>query len=263
MTTQKPDDYIINVSQYVGALVVTCVLVVMVIYLVVCLLIYEYRVGMKNRQIKQLSGQKNLIHDRVADWMRWLCLIASILDLVRFGLEIIEIKLGQSSSKICNPHRKSKTIVLCAIVMTHESTYGALATTTHALQNSGDITPEQQNYSICQQVLNRHNGNRNDLDHIIFTWAVEVILLGLLVYPFHKHRVAMKSVVSNSPNKEVDVIKRSGEHGGRLSLSNRTRSWEQVKRDINEVSQKFKLVILSDNLEDYFEPHGQWKRFSS
>ncbi|XP_076813919.1 uncharacterized protein LOC143460335 [Clavelina lepadiformis] len=237
--TSELDEDIIDMSQYVGALVVTWLLVVMGIYLVVCLLFYEYRVKIKNQQIGQLNRQRqNLIRDRVADWLRWLCLIASILALVRFGLEIVEIKLGESSSIICDPIRKSKAVLQCAVItclylvlwLRQRKFYGTPAMLhlsnkiirffsrsviiIMAIANVLTITL----YVATRGYQSSGRGCRLEWSSIwtklpgllqfIFTTLFQVILLGLFIYPLYKHRVAMKSVVSNSPNNEIKVIKR-------------------------------------------------------
>ena len=197
---------------------------------------------MKNRQNGQLNRQRiNLIHDRVADWMRWLCLIASILALVRFGLELVEIELGQSSSTICDPIRKSKGVLQCAVItclylvlwlrqrkfyrtpaMLHLSNKIirffsrsviiimaiasvltiSLYVATRGYQSSGRGCIVQ--WSSIRTKVRELPG----LLQFIFTTLFQVILLGLFIYPLQKHRVAMKSVVSSGPNKEIDVIKR-------------------------------------------------------
>ena len=241
MTTHESDSDTIK-KQYVGALIISCLLVVMGIYLVVCLLFYEYRVGMKNRQIGRLNRKRQkLVRDRVADWLRWLCLIASMLALVRFGLEIVEIELGQSSSTICDPIRKSKGVLQCAVItclylvlwlrqrkfyrtpaMLHLSNKIirffsrsviiimaiasvltiSLYVATRGYQSSGRGCIVQ--WSSIRTKVRELPG----LLQFIFTTLFQVILLGLFIYPLQKHRVAMKSVVSSGPNKEIDVIKR-------------------------------------------------------
>ncbi|CAK8688690.1 unnamed protein product [Clavelina lepadiformis] len=241
MTTHESDSDTIK-KQYVGALIISCLLVVMGIYLVVCLLFYEYRVGMKNRQIGRLNRKRQkLVRDRVADWLRWLCLIASMLALVRFGLELVEIELGQSSSTICNPIRKSKGVLICAVItclylvlwlrqrkfyrtpaMLHLSNKIirffsrsviiimaiasvltiSLYVATRGYQSSGRGCIVQ--WSSIRTKVRELPG----LLQFIFTTLFQVILLGLFIYPLQKHRVAMKSVVSSGPNKEIDVIKR-------------------------------------------------------
>ncbi|XP_076813923.1 uncharacterized protein LOC143460338 [Clavelina lepadiformis] len=239
MMTQKPHDDTLFVNRYIGALAVTFLLVAMGIYLVLCLFFYEYRVGMKNRQIGQLNRQrKHLIYDRVADWMRWLCLIASILALVRLCLEIVEIKLGQSSSTICDPIRKFKAVLLCAVItclylvlwlrqrmlyrtpaMLHLSnkivqffsrsviiimTIASVLTISLYVGSRG----YQSSGSGCRLKWSSIWTKLPGLLQFIFTTLFQVILLGLFIDPLHKHRVAMKTVISKTSNKETDPIKR-------------------------------------------------------
>ncbi|XP_076813931.1 uncharacterized protein LOC143460344 [Clavelina lepadiformis] len=234
--TQEPDE---DNIEYVSVLVGTCLLVVMGIYLVVCLLFYEYRVGLKNRQVGRLNRQRNnLNHDRVADWMRWLCLIASIFALVRFILAVVEIELGQSSSTICDPIRKSKGVLLCVsfsslylVLWIRQRMLYRTPTMLHLSNKiiqffsssvvalvvmSGVFTlllymftrGYQSTVSGCDLQWSSIWIGLPSLLLAIFTLLFQVMLLGLLIYPLYKHRVAMKSVVSNCLNKEIEVIKR-------------------------------------------------------
>ncbi|XP_076813927.1 uncharacterized protein LOC143460343 isoform X1 [Clavelina lepadiformis] len=233
---QEPDE---DTVEYVSVLVSTCLLLVMGIYLVVCLLFYEYRVGIKNRQVGQLNRQRNnLSHDRVSDWMRWLCLIASILELVRLSLAIVEIKLGQSSSTICDPIAKFQAAFLCAVftciylvlwlrqrkfyrtpAMLHlsnkiiqffSSSVIALVvmSTLIALLLYMFTRGYHSTVSGCDLQWNSIWTMLPALLVALLTVLFQVMLLGLLIYPLHKHRVAMKSVVSNCLHKEIQVIKR-------------------------------------------------------
>ncbi|XP_076813925.1 uncharacterized protein LOC143460340 [Clavelina lepadiformis] len=239
MSTSELDDGMMEVSQYVVALVVTCWLVAIGIYLVVCLLFYEVQVGAQIREIRQLNKQRhNVTQQRVADWMSWLCLIASILALVRFGLELVEIVLGQSSSTICDPIRKCKavlqwTVITClhVVLWLRQRVFYKMPALFH-LSNAVIrlisktvvlIMAVANVFSMLLYVATRQYQNSGRgcqlswtsiwtklpcIVQFIFTTLFQVILLGLLVYPLYKHWMATKRVVSNSLNKEVELIKR-------------------------------------------------------
>jgi len=122
VTIQTPVDMeALNVSSQIpdysdswkAVAVISKILIVCGAYLLASLVMFEFRVNLKNRKEGKRRNLTSLLVDKTANITRWWCLAAAVLILLHFISELLEIHEGQTSDALCNQIRHVKAVLQC------------------------------------------------------------------------------------------------------------------------------------------------------
>ena len=240
------DDKIDYGPQRTACFFVSSVLLLLEVYVATVLFAFEHKVTMKNkRDLFNWFGKKTrIVKDKIADWLRRLCLTASVLLVVRLCLEVIETRFGENVASVCLMVRHAKAVLHSCIVtciylalwfrqrqfyqqpmMEHltnrEVRFFSMAMIViMATANVTTITL----YLSTRQYTNSIRGCVVGVSSIptkipgvflfVSTLSFQVILLCLFIYPLYRHRRAINelkltsSSSTDSQKREITLIRR-------------------------------------------------------
>jgi len=240
------DDKIDYGPQRTACFFVSSVLLLLEVYVATVLFAFEHKVTMKNkRDLFNWFGKKTrIVKDKIADWLRRLCLTASVLLVVRLCLEVIETRFGENVASVCLMVRHAKAVLHSCIVtciylalwfrqrqfyqqpmMEHltnrEVRFFSMAMIViMATANVTTITL----YLSTRQYTNSIRGCVVGVSSIptkipgvflfVSTLSFQVILLCLFIYPLYRHRRAINqlqltsSSLADSQKRETTLIRR-------------------------------------------------------
>nr|XP_026691411.1 uncharacterized protein LOC113474457 [Ciona intestinalis] len=107
-------------GQRVAAIVIGSFAMIWSVYVSSMLCVFEVYVYKKNASIGTIQRSRRrsqqVTKDSAADWMRRLCLAASLLLIIRITTEFVEIRYGEISHDVCLHIRKFKSVVHSLVV---------------------------------------------------------------------------------------------------------------------------------------------------
>ena len=232
VTSQIPYEYS---DAWKAVAVISKVLIACGAYLLASLSMFEFRVDLKNRKEGKRRNLTSLLVDKTANTTRWLCLSAAVLILLHFVSELLEIHEGQVSDSLCDRIRHIKAVLQCGalsclyLVLWHRQRqfyrtpafkhlcgrairfFSGAVVVIMAIANLVTITlylatrVYASSLRGCYVVTSTIWPKLPGIFLFIFTTSFQVTLVGLLIYPLHKHRM-----FSSLPScgKQMKQIKR-------------------------------------------------------
>jgi len=226
-------------NQQAACYAVSAILLIVSFYILISLSLFEIKVQHENRcSLSSIRrDRRHYSRDRVTDWMRWLCLIASILLTVRISADVAETMHGDHYSFFCLVVRHIKGILQSAVltsifltlwfrqrkfyktpVMAHLTNrpvrffsaamivlMTAVNLTTLILYLSTRTYKSSRRGCVVDQ-----NAVPKILPGIfvfVSTFSFQAILLGLLIYPLIVHRQDMTQVADCAGNSNSSLMK--------------------------------------------------------